>query len=233
MKTCRFTGSRGRIVPPSLRPGRPSACETLALPTGYKHKKGILFQGCLAAVWTGLEPATPCVTGRYSNQLNYHTVADCGCKYSDILRNCKLPRNNFATFFPTCPALPLASAIALLCSSPAAFGATLPVRFQACPCPPAATVTPPFAHTVGRGRSCRKPAAPLAGQLRLRSNMPTSGKAPPPSPRQSVLPPPFADTAGGPPPNTAGTSGHDRQGLPVGLQNTCLAGRIQTQKRHP
>ncbi len=28
----------------------------------------------LSAVWTGLEPATPCVTGRYSNQLNYHTV---------------------------------------------------------------------------------------------------------------------------------------------------------------
>ena len=27
----------------------------------------------LSAVWTGLEPATPCVTGRYSNQLNYHT----------------------------------------------------------------------------------------------------------------------------------------------------------------
>ena len=27
------------------------------------------------AVWTGLEPATPCVTGRYSNQLNYQTVA--------------------------------------------------------------------------------------------------------------------------------------------------------------
>ena len=26
-------------------------------------------------VWTGLEPATPCVTGRYSNQLNYQTVA--------------------------------------------------------------------------------------------------------------------------------------------------------------
>ena len=25
------------------------------------------------AVWTGLEPATPCVTGRYSNQLNYQT----------------------------------------------------------------------------------------------------------------------------------------------------------------
>ena len=25
------------------------------------------------AVRTGLEPATPCVTGRYSNQLNYQT----------------------------------------------------------------------------------------------------------------------------------------------------------------
>lgn len=27
------------------------------------------------AVRTGLEPATPCVTGRYSNQLNYRTVS--------------------------------------------------------------------------------------------------------------------------------------------------------------
>ena len=26
------------------------------------------------AEWTGLEPATPCVTGKYSNQLNYHSV---------------------------------------------------------------------------------------------------------------------------------------------------------------
>lgn len=25
------------------------------------------------ADWTGLEPATPCVTGMYSNQLNYQT----------------------------------------------------------------------------------------------------------------------------------------------------------------
>ena len=25
------------------------------------------------AGWTGLEPATPGVTGRYSNQLNYHS----------------------------------------------------------------------------------------------------------------------------------------------------------------
>ena len=27
----------------------------------------------ILAVWTGLEPATPCVTGMYSNQLNYQT----------------------------------------------------------------------------------------------------------------------------------------------------------------
>ena len=29
--------------------------------------------GLLLAVRTGLEPATPCVTGMYSNQLNYRT----------------------------------------------------------------------------------------------------------------------------------------------------------------
>jgi hypothetical protein len=28
----------------------------------------------LLAERTGLEPATPCVTGRYSNQLNYHSI---------------------------------------------------------------------------------------------------------------------------------------------------------------
>ena len=28
----------------------------------------------LMAEWTGLEPATPGVTGRYSNQLNYHSL---------------------------------------------------------------------------------------------------------------------------------------------------------------
>ena len=27
------------------------------------------------AEWTGLEPATPGVTGRYSNQLNYHSIS--------------------------------------------------------------------------------------------------------------------------------------------------------------
>lgn len=52
------------------------------LPTCYKQKSPETFwiSGLCAvllsdfAVWTGLEPATPCVTGRYSNQLNYHTI---------------------------------------------------------------------------------------------------------------------------------------------------------------
>ena len=34
----------------------------------------------MLAEWTGLEPATPGVTGRYSNQLNYHSRYDAiGC----------------------------------------------------------------------------------------------------------------------------------------------------------
>ena len=38
-------------------------------------KKGELaFAFLMLAEWTGLEPATPGVTGRYSNQLNYHSL---------------------------------------------------------------------------------------------------------------------------------------------------------------
>ena len=32
------------------------------------------------AEWTGLEPATPGVTGRYSNQLNYHSLRWLRCR---------------------------------------------------------------------------------------------------------------------------------------------------------
>ena len=32
------------------------------------------------AEWTGLEPATPGVTGRYSNQLNYHSITMVGAE---------------------------------------------------------------------------------------------------------------------------------------------------------
>ncbi len=52
------------------------------------HKKSISIE-MLLAVWTGLEPATPCVTGRYSNQLNYQTVAVSGCKYNSVFFNSK------------------------------------------------------------------------------------------------------------------------------------------------
>ena len=69
-----------------------------SIPTGHKkvfpipggHKKSVLFQGRFPAVWTGLEPATPCVTGRYSNQLNYHTVLICECKSTNFFRFSKL-----------------------------------------------------------------------------------------------------------------------------------------------
>lgn len=40
-------------------------------------RKAFVYEGFFVkdAVWTGLEPATPCVTGMYSNQLNYQTVS--------------------------------------------------------------------------------------------------------------------------------------------------------------
>ena len=37
------------------------------------HKQKSSLLSCFLAVRTGLEPATPGVTGRYSNQLNYRT----------------------------------------------------------------------------------------------------------------------------------------------------------------
>ncbi len=50
---------------------------TLILNLKIFGQKSTSFLKCFPnfAVWTGLEPATPCVTGRYSNQLNYQTVA--------------------------------------------------------------------------------------------------------------------------------------------------------------
>ncbi len=43
----------------------------------YRRKKALIFRlglFSIVAEWTGLEPATPGVTGRYSNQLNYHSA---------------------------------------------------------------------------------------------------------------------------------------------------------------
>ncbi len=39
-----------------------------------KNPLGINQAGLVLAEWTGLEPATPGVTGRYSNRLNYHSI---------------------------------------------------------------------------------------------------------------------------------------------------------------
>jgi hypothetical protein len=51
----------------------------------YQKQKGELafaFLSCVAE-WTGLEPATPGVTGRYSNRLNYHSSQSyCAPRYA-------------------------------------------------------------------------------------------------------------------------------------------------------
>ena len=48
---------------------RPARCGHL------EKKKPFAWKGSdSVAEWTGLEPATPGVTGRYSNQLNYHSA---------------------------------------------------------------------------------------------------------------------------------------------------------------
>jgi hypothetical protein len=40
----------------------------------FRFYKSLIYNDFLdLAEWTGLEPATPGVTGRYSNQLNYHS----------------------------------------------------------------------------------------------------------------------------------------------------------------
>ncbi len=50
--------------------------QSIALPTELLSQKAYVLA---VAVRTGLEPATSCVTGRHSNQLNYRT-SDCGSR---------------------------------------------------------------------------------------------------------------------------------------------------------
>ena len=62
-----FAGSSGRLTD-ELSGGMTD--EPRQMKTGQHLRADPLV--CLAE-WTGLEPATPGVTGRYSNQLNYHS----------------------------------------------------------------------------------------------------------------------------------------------------------------
>ena len=71
----------------------------------YNKKKSSSF-GTLSAVRTGLEPATSGVTGRYSNQLNYRTIAfcerlslNCDAKIVCIFELCKCLDKKMQTFF--------------------------------------------------------------------------------------------------------------------------------------
>ena len=62
----------------------PSSLVRLAL---EQNKLQLLKELVFLAVRTGLEPATPGVTGRYSNQLNYRTICSDLCVFLE--RGCK------------------------------------------------------------------------------------------------------------------------------------------------
>ncbi len=51
-----------------------TAAEVVVSDIKKPAKAGFFMSRNFMAEWTGLEPATTGVTGRYSNQLNYHSV---------------------------------------------------------------------------------------------------------------------------------------------------------------
>ena len=63
-----FYGRGGEARTPNTRFWRPVLYQLNYAPIGINK---LWYE---LAEWTGLEPATPCVTGRYSNQLNYHSA---------------------------------------------------------------------------------------------------------------------------------------------------------------
>ena len=85
--SCRNNGTRARLAFGEMT-GRYSN----QLKKSISPKKQPCKKSCSFAVITGLEPATPCVTGRYSNQLNYHTVfamlVPCGIAIAKIALFC-------------------------------------------------------------------------------------------------------------------------------------------------
>ena len=79
--------------------------------SALKQKREPLVDS-LSAVRTGLEPATPCVTGMYSNQLNYRTrmlerlsIEGAKIQFFSLLPNFFLPGSAF--FFSTSNRTPL------------------------------------------------------------------------------------------------------------------------------
>ena len=65
---------------PGFEPGTPCSQSRCANRTALHPESSLKI---LFAVRTGLEPATPCVTGMYSNQLNYRTIF--------VIRNSPVP----------------------------------------------------------------------------------------------------------------------------------------------
>lgn len=66
----------------------------------------MIFNAYRFAVWTRLELATSCVTGRHSNQLNYHTVFSvasvslkCSAKIALFFLSSKKYGKSFIFFF--------------------------------------------------------------------------------------------------------------------------------------
>ena len=65
-------GRRASVI--TKRARQRVSAPSIGLDVGQNEKRGARPRVlCDLAEWTGLEPATPGVTGRYSNQLNYHS----------------------------------------------------------------------------------------------------------------------------------------------------------------
>ncbi len=67
--------SKSLRVPPCAAQAAHSNPQSVGYAEQGAENKNARLRGhfLILAEWTGLEPATPGVTGRYSNQLNYHS----------------------------------------------------------------------------------------------------------------------------------------------------------------
>ena len=58
--------------------GNEYLARSISVAQNEKALQTFVCRASVLAEWTGLEPATPGVTGRYSNQLNYHSMMTSG-----------------------------------------------------------------------------------------------------------------------------------------------------------